>query len=78
MKLTAIIEREGTGYFALCPELDIASQGDDIPAARSNLQEAVELFLECASPQEIQEQLCGEFYITHIEVADGQVASAVR
>ncbi len=59
MKLTAIIEREGTGYVALCPELDIASQGDDIPAARSNLQEAVERFLECASPQEIQERFRG-------------------
>ena len=27
MKLTAIIEREGSGYVSLCPELDIASQG---------------------------------------------------
>ena len=25
--LTAIIERDGEGYVALCPELDIASQG---------------------------------------------------
>ena len=78
MKLTAIIEREGTGYFALCPELDIASQGDDIPAARSNLQEAVELFLECASPQEIQQRLSGEIYITQIEVTHGQITGAVR
>lgn len=77
MKLTAIIEREGTGYVALCPELDIASQGDDIPAARSNLQEAIELFLECAAPQEIHQRLSGEIYITQIEVADGQVTSAV-
>jgi hypothetical protein len=28
MKLTAIIEREGDGYVSLCPELDIASQGE--------------------------------------------------
>ncbi len=28
-QLTAIIEREGNGYVSLCPELDIASQGDD-------------------------------------------------
>jgi predicted RNase H-like HicB family nuclease len=78
MKLTAIIEREGTGYVALCPELDIASQGEDIPAARSNLQEAVELFLECASPQEVRQRLSGEIYITQIEVADGQVAGTVE
>ena len=33
-KLTAIIEREGDGYVALCPELDIASQGDSIEGAK--------------------------------------------
>ena len=54
MKLTTIIEQEETGYVALCPELDIASQGDDVPGARNNLREAVELFLECASSQEFQ------------------------
>jgi hypothetical protein len=26
-RFTAFIEREGTGYVSLCPELDIASQG---------------------------------------------------
>ncbi len=26
-RLTAIIEREDDGYVALCPELDIASEG---------------------------------------------------
>ena len=36
-KLTAIIEREGSGYVALCPELDIASQGDNIEQARENI-----------------------------------------
>ena len=43
-QLAAIIEREGFGYVSLCPELDIASQGDTIEEARENLQEAVELF----------------------------------
>ena len=50
---TAIIEREDDGFVALCPELDIASQGDSIEDARANLQEALELFLETASPEEI-------------------------
>ena len=48
-RLTAIIEREGDGYVALCPELDIASQGDTVEEARRNLEEALELFFECAS-----------------------------
>ena len=70
-KLTAIIEREGDGYVALCPELDIASQGDTIEQARENLQEALELFFETASPQEINERLHGEVYVTQVEVAVG-------
>ena len=52
-QLTALIEREGTGYVSLCPELNIASQGDTIKEARDNLWEALELFFENASPEEI-------------------------
>lgn len=51
MKLTAIIEREGDGYVSLCPEVDIASQGDSVEEARDNLREALELFFETASPE---------------------------
>ncbi len=70
-QLTAIIEREGDGYVALCPELDIASQGDSIEAARENLREALELFFECASPEEVNERLHDEVYVTQLEVAIG-------
>ena len=71
MKLTAIIEREGNGYVSLCPELDIASQGDTIEEARDNLREALELFFECASQEEIQSRLHGEIFITQVEVTIG-------
>ena len=53
-QLTAIIEREGNSYVSLCPEFDIASQGETIEAARANLREAVELFFETADPSEIE------------------------
>ena len=56
-QLTAIIEREGDGYLSLCPELDIASQGDNIEEARQNLIEALELFLETADPSEVKNRL---------------------
>lgn len=56
-QLTAIIEREGDGYVALCPEVDIASQGDTVNEARDNLQEALELFFETASPEEVKERI---------------------
>jgi predicted RNase H-like HicB family nuclease len=54
-QLTAIIEREGTAYVSLCPELDIASQGDTVQEARENLREALELFFESALPSEFHE-----------------------
>ena len=70
-QFTAIIERENEGFVALCPELDIASQGDTIEEARANLQEALELFLETASPEEIDQRLRNEVYVTRVEVAIG-------
>ena len=52
-QVTAIIEKEDGGYVALCPEVDVASQGETIDEARNNLKEALELFFESASPEEI-------------------------
>ncbi len=66
--VTALIESEGDGYVALCPELDIASQGNTIEEARRNLLEALGLFFEAASPTEVQERLHPEVYITRLEV----------
>ena len=70
-RLTAIVEREGDGYFALCPELDVASQGTTVAEARDNLVEALTLFFETASVGEIDKRLTEEVYITNIEVAVG-------
>ena len=70
-QLTAIIEREGDGFVALCPEVDVASQGDSVDEARRNLQEALELFFETASSEEIRERLHHEVYVTQVEIAVG-------
>ena len=63
-RFTAIIESEDDGYVALCPELDVASQGGSVSEARANLQEAIELFLETAPKEEIMRRLVGEVYAT--------------
>jgi predicted RNase H-like HicB family nuclease len=52
-RLAAVIEREADGYVALCPEFDVASQGDTIEDARSNLVEALTLFFETTDASEI-------------------------
>ena len=70
-QFTAVIEREENMYVALCPELDIASQGRTVEEARENLLEAVELFFETASKQEIRDRLHDEVFVTRLEVAVG-------
>jgi len=70
-KLSCLIERQGDGYVSLCPELDIASQGDTIEESRANLIEAVELFFEAADPSEVHTRLTPEVYFTPIEVKVG-------
>ena len=70
-QFTAIIEKEEDQYVALCPELDIASQGRSVEEARTNLVEALELFFESASPKEVKERLHDEVFITRLEVSVG-------
>ena len=55
-RLTAIVEREGDGYVSLCPQLDVASQGDTVADARDNLIEAFTLFFETSSVREIEKR----------------------
>ena len=69
--VTAIVEREGDGYVALCPEVDVASQGRNVAEARRNLKEALELFFEVASQEEIDRRFEQEVYVTQIEVVVG-------
>jgi len=70
-RMTAIIEREDDGFVALCPELDVASQGDSIEEARANLIEALTLFFETASPTEVARRMRNEVFITQVEVPIG-------
>jgi len=70
-QFTAVIEKEGDGYVSLCPELDIASQGETVEEATANLKEAVELFFENASSKEIKQRLHEEVFVTRLEVAIG-------
>ena len=71
-QFTGIIEQEGDGYVSLCPELDIASQGNSVEEARTNLIEALELFFEAATPSEIEQRFHkNNIFITQLEVAVG-------
>ena len=70
-RLTAIIEREDETFVALCPELDIASQGSSIEEARASLVEALTLFFEVAEEDEISRRTHSEVFVTQVEVPVG-------
>ena len=51
------MERDGDLFVALCPELDIASQGATSEEAAANLQEAVEFFLNLSDPSAVKARM---------------------
>ena len=68
-KFSAIIEKEDKWFVALCPELDVASQGKTIERALANLREAVQLYVESASRKEVQAALSATPLLTTFEIA---------
>jgi predicted RNase H-like HicB family nuclease len=47
MKASIVIEKDGSGYYAFCPELEgCHSQGESFEDVVANIKEAVELYLE--------------------------------
>ncbi len=70
MKLTIVLEPDDeSGFTALCPELDVASQGETEDEAAANLREAVDLLLETAPRAEIQRRYRPGVRIRSMEVA---------
>ena len=57
-----------TVSYALCPELDIASQGFPVEEARTSLVEALTFFFEVADEAEISRRLHSEVFVTQVEV----------
>lgn len=69
LQLTGLLEREGDSYVSLCSELDVASQGSTMDEALANLREAVELFLETASPAEVASRCHSEVIVSRFEAS---------
>jgi predicted RNase H-like HicB family nuclease len=68
-KVSIVIEKDEHGYYAYCPELEgCQSQGDSIEEVMANIKEAIELYLETLSEEEIKESLSKEILTTALEV----------
>jgi predicted RNase H-like HicB family nuclease len=75
-KYTAVIHEEGDGFVSLCPELDVASQGDTVEGALKNLKEAVEMFLAIAPEEEIERRELHNIFVTQFEAEDRSLVHA--
>ena len=70
-QLTAVIQREGDGFVRSAPSWTSPVKATALRKRASNLREALELFFEFASPEEIERRTGGEVFVTHVEVAIG-------
>jgi predicted RNase H-like HicB family nuclease len=68
-KVGVLIEKDEHGYYAYCPELEgCQTQGDTLEEVLHNIREAVELYLETLTAEEIRERLSSEILTTTVEV----------
>ena len=71
-KVNVIIEKDEYGYYAYCPELEgCQTQGNSLEEVLSNIKEAIRLYLETLSKDEIKAFLSKEILTTSLEVKVG-------
>lgn len=76
MELTAIIKKGEKVFVALCPELDVVSQGATVEEALDNLKEAVDLYIEVEGmPEDIKPR---DTIVAHFEVKYDKASRAIR
>jgi predicted RNase H-like HicB family nuclease len=71
-EVSVVIEKDEHGYYAFSPELEgCQSQGVTFEEAVANVREAIGLYLETLTPDEIRERTSREIVTTSLEVAVG-------
>ncbi|MCX6916620.1 MAG: type II toxin-antitoxin system HicB family antitoxin [Verrucomicrobia bacterium] len=63
----AVFQNDGKGFIARCLDVPVTTQGRTIAAAKKNLREAVELYLETWGEPEGAKH-AQEIYLTSMEV----------
>lgn len=71
-KVNVVIEKDKCGYYAYCPELEgCQTQGDSLEEVLNNIKEAIKLYIETLSKDEIETFLSKEILTTSLEVKVG-------
>ncbi len=69
-KVSVVIEKDESGYYAYCPELEgCQTQGDSLEEVIANMREAIDLYLETLSSEERKDFLSQEILTTSLEVS---------
>jgi predicted RNase H-like HicB family nuclease len=68
-KVSIVIEKDDSGYYAYSPELEgCQSQGDSFEEVLANMKEAIELYLETLSVEDRKALFSKEILTTTYEV----------
>ncbi len=69
MVFQVVIQKDKHGYFAYCPELPgCYTQGDTFDEVVKNIKEAIELYLETLTEDELEELRGRELITAFVEV----------
>jgi predicted RNase H-like HicB family nuclease len=66
-KLNAAIQFDGKWFVARCLDVPVTSQGETLEAAKANLKEAIELYIETWGVEDL-EHTVGEPELAKVEV----------
>jgi predicted RNase H-like HicB family nuclease len=68
-KVNVVFTEDEHGFYVYCPELPgCHSQGDSFEEAKTNIREALDLYMETMSKEEIEAALNKEILTTTMEV----------
>jgi len=62
--LNVIMKQEDKGYSVICPELNVASQGETFEESIANIKEALELYIESAEELGIMDEVLEQLGLT--------------
>ncbi len=69
-KLSVIIEKDESGYYAFCPDLPgCQTQADSFEEAITSIKEAISLYIETLSAEELRELASREIFSTTVEIS---------
>ena len=75
--LTVVVKEEDKGYSVVCPELNVASQGETFEESISNIKEALELYIESAEELGILDEVLEQLGISKEDFKKGKIIPKV-